>query len=149
MSDDVSFFPLAAFGLTAFSLVAALFVSSDFARAADAASPAPSCSCPDSSAKKTQKPKLAAYPAPLDEADEIAVLESLHFALTEIADGSTYVWRRDHGRLSGLVKVAKSYKGQDGAVCRDALVMLNGIDGAKTTEISACRQTNGAWRIAG
>lgn len=149
MSEDVSLFPLAAVGLTAFSLVAALFVSADFARASDRAGQTPGCSCPESGAKATRRPKLAAYPAPLDETDEISVLESLHHALTEVADGSTYVWHREHGRLSGLVKVASSYKNPEGAVCRRALVVLNSLDGAKKTEISACRQSNRAWRIAG
>ena len=39
MSSNQSFFPLAAGGLTAFALVASVFVSSDFADAADAAAP--------------------------------------------------------------------------------------------------------------
>ncbi|MGQ0457763.1 MAG: hypothetical protein ACT4OU_11945 [Hyphomicrobium sp.] len=147
MSEDVSYFPLAAFGLTAFTLVAALFISADFARAADVTSPEPGCSCPESSAKKPLKPKLAGYPEPLDESDEIAALESLHFALTEVGDGATYVWKRSHGRLSGLVKPTRSYKNADGAVCRTAVMMLNGLDGAKTTELSACRLANGTWQI--
>jgi hypothetical protein len=146
MSEDVSLFPLAAVGLTAFSLVATLFVSADFARAADAG-PAPGCSCPESGAKASRKPKLAAYPAPLDETDEIAALESLHYALTEAGDGSTYVWHRHHGRLSGLVKIAGSYKRPDGSVCRRAVVVLNGLNGAKQVDVSACRLGGGAWRI--
>jgi hypothetical protein len=147
MIKHVSFFPFAAFGLTAFTLVAAVFVSPDFARAAETIAPAPGCSCPESGDKPAGKPKLARHIEPLDESDEVASLESLQFALSEVGDGATYVWRRSHGRLSGLVKPTRSYKDASGAVCRKAVVMLNGVDGAKTTELSACRLPNGIWQV--
>ncbi|MFN0217403.1 MAG: hypothetical protein ACKVP4_01170 [Hyphomicrobium sp.] len=147
MSKHVSFFPFAAFGLTAFTLVAAVFVSADFARAAEPTVPPPSCSCPASGEKSAGKPRLAGHVEPLDENDEVASLESLQFALTEVGDGATYVWKRSHGRLSGLVKPTRSYKDSSGAVCRKAVVMLNGVDGAATTELSACRLPNGIWQV--
>ena len=40
----------------------------------------------------------------LDEYDEIAALEAIRVALTEVGDGTTYVWHRQHGRLSGIVQ---------------------------------------------
>lgn len=145
MSSRVSLFPMAAFAVTAFTLAAALLIGSDLAAAGDATG----CSCPDAEAKPPRKPKLAAYPAPLDESDEIAALESVQFALSEVGDGATYAWRRSHGRLSGLVKPTRSYKDASGAVCRRAIVILNGLDGSKRTETSACRGANGVWRLDG
>ncbi len=147
MSEHVSLFPLAATGATAFALVAALLLAPDFARAAEVAPATPGCGCPDNAAK-SRKPKFAAYTS-LDETDELAALESLQFALTEVGDGSTYVWRRSHGRLSGLVKPTRSFKNAGGAVCREAVVILNGVDDTKKTQTIACRMENGVWRLEG
>lgn len=151
MSSNQCLFPLAAGGLTAFALVASVFVSSDFAQAADAAAPsgAPGCSCPESGAQKSSKPKFADLKLPLDESDEIAALESVQFALTEVADGSSYVWHRSHGRLSGVVKPLTSFKDQSGSVCRHVLVVFNGADETKKTQAVACRLASGVWQING
>ena len=151
MSSYQSFFPLAAGGLTAFALVASVFVSADYAHATDAAAPSgsPSCSCPNSGAQKSTKPKFADLKLPLDESDEIAALESVQFALTEVADGSSYVWHRSHGRLSGVVKPLTSFKDSHGSVCRHVLVVFNGADETKKTETVACRLASGVWQIDG
>lgn len=149
MSDNVSLFSFAAFGVTAFALVAGIFVSTDFARAADAPPATPGCTCPQSDGKTSIKPKLAALNPPLDERDEIATLQSLQFALTEVADGSSYVWHRAHGRLSGLVQVTGSYKNAQGAVCRKAIVVLNSLDDTKKIETIACRLGNRSWQLGG
>ena len=150
MSSNQSLFPLAAGGITAFALVAAVFVSSDFASAAGAtaAPPAPSCSCPNS-AQKPAKPKFADLTLPLDESDEIAALESVQFALTEVADGSSYVWHRSNGRLSGVVKPTTSFKDTHGSICRHVLVVLNSTDLTKKTEAVACRLATGVWQLDG
>jgi len=42
-------------------------------------------------------------PRELDVKDEIAALERIQFALSEIGDGTSYVWRRWHGRLAGVI----------------------------------------------
>ena len=149
MSSNASLFPLAAAGLTAFTLVAAVFVSSDFATAAGKTQPAAGCTCPNGGDKSSIKPKFAEFQTPLDETDEIAALESLQFALTEVADGSSYVWHRSHGRLSGIVKPTASYKDNQGSVCRHVFVVLNGVDTTKKTEAVACRLASGVWQIAG
>ena len=150
MNSNVSLFPLVAGGLTAFALVATLFVSSDFAVAEEkSAGPAPSCSCPNSAAQKPLKPKLAELQLPLDESDEIAALESVQFALTEVADGSSYVWHRSHGRLSGIIKPINSFKDTHGSVCRHIVVVLNGTDTTKKTEAVACRLATGVWELDG
>lgn len=152
MKPNVSLFPLIAASLTAFTLVASLFVAADFAAAGEQIpSQEAGCSCPAAS-DKPSKPKLAdlkAMQAPLDENDEIAALESLQFALTEVADGSSYVWHRSHGRLSGLVKPTSSFKDANGNVCRHILVVLNGTENTRKTETVACRQATGVWKLDG
>jgi surface antigen len=151
MRTNQSFFPLIAGGLTAFTIIASVFVSADFAQAADAAAPNPSggCSCPNSSAQKTIKPKFADLKSPLDESDEIAALESVQFALTEVADGSSYVWHRSNGKLSGIVKPLTSFKDAQGGICRHVLVVFNSTDLTKKTEAIACRLASGIWQIDG
>lgn len=107
----------------------------------------PGCTCPQSG--RSTKPKLAAIPPPLDLADEIAVLESVQLALTRVADGSSYVWHRSHGRLSGVVRPTSSFKDARGQVCRHLTVVLNSLDTTKRTEAIACRLDNGIWQIDG
>jgi surface antigen len=151
MRSNPSLFPLVAGGLTAFALVSAVFVSSDFAAAADATASAPSasCSCPNSGAQTSSKPKFARLAGPLDESDEIAALESVQYALSEVADGSSYIWHRSNGRLSGVVKPLASFKDKRGGVCRHILVVLNSTDLTKKTEAVACRLTTGVWQLEG
>jgi surface antigen len=149
MSSNDCLFPLAAGGLTAFTLVAALFVSSDFAFAGDKSQPQAGCSCPNSSDKSASKPKFAEFHKPLDESDEVAALESVQFALAEVADGSSYVWHRNNGRLSGIVKPTSSFKDGEGSVCRHAVVVFNSSDTTKKTEIVACRLATGVWQLEG
>ena len=152
MNSNVSLFPLVAAGLTAFTLVALLLVTADFALAEDLRQPERAgCSCPGGE-NKPAKPKLAdlkAQPEPLDENDEIAALESLQFALAEVADGSSYVWHRSHGRLSGLIKPTSSFKDAGGNVCRHIMVVLNGTDNTRKTETVACRLSTGVWKLDG
>lgn len=147
MRSSMSLFPLIAAGVTAFSLVATIFMTADFAVADDKGA-APGCSCPQSGASST-KPKFAGLNSPLDESDEIAALESLQFALTEVADGSTYVWHRSNGKLSGLVKPTSSFKDSAGAICRHVLVVLNSSATTKKTEAVACRLASGIWQLDG
>lgn len=98
-----------------------------------------------------QKATAARLPrAPyLDATDELVALESVHVALSEVADGSSYVWHRSHGRLSGLVRPVRSFKDAAGRVCRYVFVMLNGLDGAERTEGVACRLPTGVWQLEG
>ena len=155
MRSDYSIFPLLAAGSTAFALVAAIFVSADFAQAGETmatgvkAAPAPGCSYPDSAGKSSSKPKFAGILTPLDASDEMAVLESVQLALTQVADGSSYVWHRSHGRLSGIVRPTASFKDHRGHVCRHILVVLNGTDETKKTEAIACRLETGGWELDG
>jgi surface antigen len=149
MSSTASFFPIAAAGATAFALVAAVFVSAEFVWAAEpagaqasATSAAAGCLCP----KSNEASRLTDIRIDLDLSDEYAALESVQLALTEVPDGSSYVWHRE-GRMSGLVKPLSSFKSMRGEVCRHAVVVLSGPDSTKKTEIVACRLPTGVWQV--
>ena len=45
-------------------------------------------------------------------------------ALTEVGDGGSYVWRRSHGRLSGIVQPTASFKDPGGRVCRHIVLTM-------------------------
>jgi surface antigen len=148
MSTNASLFPYAATGVTAFALVAALLVWPELARAVESQAPAAAtgCLCPRSAAPDA-KPSATGARIELDQNDEYAALESLQLALSEVADGQSYVWRRSHGRLSGIVKPLSSFKDTHGSVCRHAAVVLTGVAVTKRTEIVACRLPTGVWQL--
>ncbi len=160
MRETLRFMSLAAGGLTAFALVAAIFLSTDGAFAGDAATVAadeartPSCSCPGTSDRR-QKPKFADLKSapdddrPLDSGDEIAALSSVQHALSATADGATYVWHRNNGRISGLVQPTSSFKNVEGGICRHVIVMMTTGTKTRKTEGVACRQQNGVWSLEG
>lgn len=83
----------------------------------------------------------------LDENDEIATLEAIRVALTEIADGSTYVWYRQHGRLNGLVTPTSSFKDGKDRVCRHVLLILSAGSQTGRVEGIACRNDVGRWLL--
>jgi fermentation-respiration switch protein FrsA (DUF1100 family) len=110
----------------------------------------PSCACPGPDAPKREaRPKFADLQANLDEDDEIAALEAIRIALTEIGDGATFVWRRANGRISGVVKPTASFKSVDGKICRHIAIVL--AAGRRTGKIEgiACRLANGRWQLDG
>jgi surface antigen len=144
MSTNTFLFPLAAAGATAFALVAAIFVPYDYSWAAERSLGAIACPKPSAFDIKTKLPEVKVI---LDQTDEYAALESVQFALTEVADGSSYVWHRAHGRLSGVVKPLSSFKDTHGSVCRHAVVVLSGVEATKRTEIVACRLPTGIWQL--
>lgn len=175
---------LAATTFTAFGLVAAVFLSPDFAIAAEAkakpraTAPGPqssphhtapekapqtapqqepadnksggaSCTCPPAKEKLWHRPKFADFRSLLDEADEVAALESVQLALSEVGDGASYVWHRRHGRLSGIVQPTTSFKDAGGGVCRHVVVLLSAGTETKKTEGIACRLPDGRWQLDG
>lgn len=85
----------------------------------------------------------------LSEDDEIATLDAIRVALSEVADGSTYVWYRQHGHLNGLVTPTSSFKDGKDRVCRHVLLILSA--GAQTGRIEgiACRSDAGLWMLEG
>ena len=84
---------------------------------ANAPAPAPLAIVPGTTVE------IAVPPHELDEKDEIAALERIQYALSEVGDGKTYVWRRWHGRLSGIVQPTASFK-DTGGKDRNAPVYL-------------------------
>jgi hypothetical protein len=108
---------------------------------ADEAKPAAPAPCPCAG--------LAQREPPLDENDEIAALEAIRVALSEVGDGATYVWHRQHGRLSGMVQPTASFKDAAGRICRHILLILT--TGRQTGKVEgiACRLANGRWQLDG
>jgi surface antigen len=92
---------------------------------------------------------IAVPPHQLDEADEVAALERIQFALSEVGDGKTYVWRRWHGRLSGIVQPTASFKDDGGKVCRHLIVLMTTGQNTKKQEGIACRLPSGRWQLDG
>jgi hypothetical protein len=95
-------------------------------------------------------PTADALPLPrLDASDEIAALEALQLALTEVGDGAAYVWHRRKGELSGIVQPTASFKDARGNVCRHIVVVLSSGRRSKRTEGVACRLASGVWQLGG
>jgi|ERR1044071_5793410 hypothetical protein len=142
MRAHPSLVTIVAFVTTAFVLVCAIFLSAQNSRAEES------------------KWDTRIYPSPvaippiepphqLDANDEIAALERIQYALSEVGDGATYVWRRWHGQLSGIVQPTSSFKDTDGKVCRHMVVMLTTGTRTKKQEGIACRLPSGRWQLDG
>jgi surface antigen len=108
------------------------------------------CACPDQTAPESQaRPKYAGLQSNLDEDDEIAALEAIRIALSEVGDGSKFVWRRANGRISGAITPTSSFKDTGGRVCRHIVILL--AAGRRTGKIEgvACRLGDGRWALEG
>jgi len=138
----------------------ALGPHSDPARAHDDKPPGQSpCTCPNLAPRPAPepnkapagsvKPKFAETDAHLDEMDEIAALEAIRVALSEVGDGSSYVWYRRHGRLSGIVQPTASFKDRAGRVCRHILLIMTVGAATGRVEGIACRLGDGRWQLEG
>jgi hypothetical protein len=142
MGTHPSLVTLAAVVTTAFVLICEIFLSAPRAHAEE-----PKWETriyPSPAATPPSEP-----PHQLDANDEIAALERIQYALTEVGDGSTYVWRRWHGRLSGIVQPTSSFKDPEGKVCRHMVVMLTTGKHTKKQEGIACRLPSGRWQLDG
>ena len=131
------------------ALIGSLFVGSTDANEQTRSS-RPACSCPDT-VNNQLHPDAAEATAKLalDAADETATLHAVHIGLTEIPDGSSFVWRRAHGRLSGVVRPVFSFKNSDGEVCRQLTLTLRSGTYTRTIEGIACRDPDGRWALEG
>jgi hypothetical protein len=87
--------------------------------------------------------------ATLDDNDEVATLDAIHTALSQVGDGGTYVWHRQHGRLSGIMQPTQSFKDSAGNVCRHLVIMLISGRHTQRAEGIACRLANGRWQLDG
>jgi hypothetical protein len=119
----------------------------------------PPCTCPNVAPRPAPepnkapagsvKPKFAETNAHLDEMDEIAALEAIRVALSEVGDGNSYVWYRRHGRLSGIVQPTVSFKDRAGRVCRHILLIMTVGAATGRAEGIACRLGDGRWQLDG
>lgn len=151
MRPEPSLVSIVATGTAAFFLAAAALVWTGPA-GADEPKPNAPCTCSGNghpTDKPWPKPAFAEFKAPLDENDEIAALEALQLALSEVGDGAAYVWQRRNGRLSGYVKPTMSFRDRGGQVCRHILVMLSSGTYARKAEVIACRGDKGIWSLTG
>lgn len=85
----------------------------------------------------------------LDENDRVAALEALQLALTEVGDGSSYVWHARTGRLSGVIRPTQSFKDPAGRICRHIVLLMTAGSYSRTTEGVACRLDSGIWQLEG
>lgn len=138
---------LAATASAAFFLSAAVLLSSEPARSdpADQRQPAP----PAANDGSTLRPTISAIPMRLNPADELATLEAIHLTLSEVGDGSTFVWRRANGRISGVFQPTQSFRDDAGRICRHFRMMLSSGTYSRKTEAIACRGIKGAWTLDG
>jgi hypothetical protein len=104
---------------------------------------------PDGSVRMMPDPDQFVVRPVFDISDEIATLEAVGFALSQIGDGSSYVWHRRNGRLSGIVHPTASFKDTTGKVCRHIVLELSSGDFARRTEGIACRLHTGVWQLEG
>ena len=88
-------------------------------------------------------------PAGLDDVDAVAALDGIRIALTEVADGGTYVWHRRDGVLSGMAQPTNSFKDAAGLPCRNLTVMLNTYGRSSRIDGVACRISADRWQLIG
>jgi surface antigen len=157
MSSHSSLVTLATVAATAFVLAAQVMLGSSAAFGgsdewATSVSPAAPANAPAQiplSLVPGTTVDIAVPPPKLDEKDEIAALERIQYALSEVGDGKTYVWRRWHGRLSGIVQPTASFKDTGGKVCRHLIVLMTTGTNTKKQEGIACRLPSGRWQLDG
>ena len=152
--------------LCGISLLSADFVAADDTTKIEASGrepPAHTCSCPSAGPETPRhapnrppdketlwpQPKVAELKPSFDSSDEVAALEAMQLALSEVGDGSSYVWHRTGGRLSGIVQPTTSFKGEAGRVCRHVVMMLTAGTYSKKAEGIACRGGDGIWSLEG
>jgi hypothetical protein len=114
------------------------------------AEPAPcTCSTPEQAPTMQPRPRLADHSQDLDDNDEIAALDAIRVALSEVGDGASYVWHRNNGRLSGVIHPTSSFKDGTGRICRHiVLILTTGVRSGRIEGV-ACRLTDGAWQLEG
>jgi hypothetical protein len=135
------------------TLIWALLMLAPVAALAQEAKPAsPSacgCAVPRAS-PKDQASRARGWPkVALDESDEIAALQAIGVALTQVGDGSAYVWYRQNSELRGVVRPTASFKDAAGHVCRHIVLALAAGERVGRIEGVACRQDDGRWALEG
>ena len=102
-------------------------------------------------ARAISEPRVRGFvpPSRFEEADEIATLEAIRLALTEVGDGGSYAWYRENGNLNGVVSPTSSFKDRRGRVCRHIIVILSAGPQTGKVEGIACRAADGRWVLEG
>jgi len=80
-------------------------------------------------------------------ADERAALQALQFALNEVGDGSTFVWHRKAGALSGTIRPTAVFVDDQDRLCRHLVFTLSAGAHKSTMEGIACRTDDGLWKL--
>lgn len=119
--------------------------------------PTPSSALEQAAATKPPKPQskslsfdqIMLLRSRLNDGDRIAALRALHYALQEVADGTTFVWRRHKSPLKGFVRPTAAFRNADGLVCRHIVYGLSVASYVKRIEGIACRGRDGIWSILG
>lgn len=134
-------------------LAGVVFLSPAAVVAGEPGQASPGCTCPGNNKLDRERlwprPKLAEARPALDGSDETAALEAVQVALSEVGDGSTYVWQRRGGRISGLVQPTTSFKDAKGRVCRHLVITLASGAYSRKAEGIACRLDDGVWQLEG
>lgn len=91
---------------------------------------------------------LSELRASLTGDDPLAVLEAVRYALDEVGDGATYVWRREEGPLWGMVRPVGTFRNAAGQVCRHIIVTLSLDEYTRQRDGDACRLEDDRWTLA-
>jgi hypothetical protein len=149
MRPRPSYLPALAPATSAFFILAAALTHPAHAHQTRPAEP-PACSCPGltpDAPNASPRPRFADHARPLGVTDEIAALDAIRIALTQVGDGSSFVWHA--GRLSGVVQPTHSFKDASGRVCRHIVVVLSAGLRSGRIEGIACRMNDGNWQLDG
>jgi surface antigen len=87
--------------------------------------------------------------SPGDGGDRVVARRALEFALSELGDGATLVWRRPGRGLVGRVKPVSAFRDAEGRVCRTVVYALARGGFQREIESLACREQDGSWSLAG
>lgn len=97
---------------------------------------------------QTTKPaQTEPFQVRLGFSDERAALQALQFALNEVGDGSTFVWHRKAGVLSGTIRPTAAFVDDKERLCRHVVLSLTAGDRKSTIEGIACRTPQGHWQL--
>lgn len=86
--------------------------------------------------------------AKLTDSDYLAALQAIQHALSEVADGKTYVWRSTK-LLRGKIQPTNVFRDVDSRLCRHVIYTLYVETYSKSVEGIACRTLTGRWDLSG
>ena len=140
---------LAACAAAAVFLFAWTLIASDDAGAQSTAQPHAAASPVEAAVPRRGLWELPPLRAQVEPGDDIAALDAIETALTQAGDGAVYVWRRDHGRLSGAVRPTSTFRDADRRICRHLEMELRLGTYTRRIEGIACRGADRVWVLEG